>query len=183
MGRMRFVSAGNLRAMLAAPAEGYNQDPNVYPGAYNTLNPGGDSNRMPYDTNVVWGKSAQTGITQISQVTGQAISQSGQVVNPGWVNPNVTNQLPFSALPGAQSIQILQKNLKRNMIIIQNLSSVSNLWFCFGRPAIPNLCPFLVSGQFIGLDFTCPPDALYVYFDGTATTQQPGMVTEITRMN
>lgn len=171
----KFVSAGNLRAMLAgSPRSSSAADANVFPMG------GFDENGMPYDPSVTWnaggGQAAQTIITDPD--TG---IQSIVPPPPGvYVNPNNRfTMFPFTLASGGSGIQILQQNPNRSMLIIQNQSTANNLWYNFGQPAAVNVCQFLVAGQSIGYDTTCPSDAVYIYFDGVGTNV--GMIQEATR--
>jgi hypothetical protein len=176
----KFTSAGNLRKMLGNPGHSYGvDDDNVYPYAGLATE---DYNGMPYDNNTTFNASPSAGVI-IDQQSATAVDASGAAVDPGYVNQNVTVQNVFTAISGANSIQVLQRNYKRTMIIIQNQSTTGNLWYSFGKPAQVNQCGYLISSQTIGLDYTCPPDAVYVYFDGTAGLVNPFIITEITTLS
>lgn len=167
-----FVSSvTDLASLMRSIPEYGTTDPNVF---------GQADNGRPYSEDVTWNQGGGSGII-IDPSTGTATDAAGNQVDPGYVNPNVSNMVPFNAAGGALSICILQRNLKRSMIILQNSSSVSNLWYSWGRPAIIGQSLFLVPSQVIGYDYTTPSDALYIAFDGTGT--QPGFYQEISRLD
>jgi hypothetical protein len=168
----RFVSAADLRLLFSQPPISGERDPNVFPYG---------NNGMPYDPSEVWNQGGGQSAPQV--VTVDPTTGVATPVNPPptgvYVNPsNRFNIMPFSQVSGV-SIQFLQKNLKRSMLIIQNQSTANNLWYNFGQPAAVNVCQFLVAGQTIGYDVTCPSDAVYIYFDGTGNNA--GVIQEATR--
>jgi hypothetical protein len=94
----------------------------------------------------------------------------------GWVNRNITNTIPVQLQTGV-SLRILPTNPKRTGIIIQNLDATAALNFSFSNDLAGNGAQIGAGGSVL-LDFTCPPDTLYL-FCGTANIR--ALVMEFSR--
>ncbi len=94
---------------------------------------------------------------------------------PDYRNYNTSFVAPFSA--ARTSIQILPQNNARTLLLIQNLSISTNLYFNLGAGASVNNGVQLGAGQGIIFDNICPSDSLNIYFDNA--TAQLGVALEM----
>jgi hypothetical protein len=102
---------------------------------------------------------AATGPLTINPATG--------LLNGGWVNRNVTNTIPIrlqGIVAGVTngSLRVLPNNPKRTGLIIQNLDAVNALNFSIANDLAGNGIQVGAGGSIL-LDFTCPPDAIYLF--------------------
>lgn len=95
----------------------------------------------------------------------------------GWVNRNVTNMIPVALVAGV-SLRVLPYNPKRTGLILQNLDAVNPLNFSFANDLKGNGGQIGAGGSIL-LDFTTPPDTLYL-FSGAGNLAS--MVIEFSRM-
>lgn len=95
----------------------------------------------------------------------------------GWINRNVTNTIPYTILAG-QSTRALPVNYKRTGVIIQNLDATATLNYSFAND-LQNFGGQIGPGGSVLLDFTCPPDTLYLFVGGAANIQ--ALVVEFSR--
>jgi hypothetical protein len=123
----------------------------------------------------------QAGIPYVDPGTGLLTSGSAQ--NPqggassgGWINRNVSNQIPFQLVAGVTT-RALPYNPKRTGLIIQNQDAATPLNFSLAQDLQGNGF-ILPAGGDVLLDFTTPPDTLYL-FCGAANIRV--MVVEFSR--
>lgn len=135
--------------------------------------------------NVPGATGPQSGIPYVDPGTGLATNgglaavAAGVLAPPssqGWQNKNVTNQIPFLLVAGI-SIRALAYNAKRCGLLIQNLDATNVINYSFSND-LQGLGFQIAAGGAVLLDFTTPPDTLYL-FSGTANVQ--AMVAEISR--
>jgi hypothetical protein len=112
----------------------------------------------------------QAGIPYIDPDTG--LTTSGSAINPqggpssgGWMNRNVTNQIPFQLVAGV-TIRALPYNIKRTGLLIQNQDAAAPMNYSLAQDLQGNGLIIPAGGDVL-LDFTTPPDTLYI-FCGTA---------------
>lgn len=94
---------------------------------------------------------------------------------PFYNNYNTSFIAPF--VTGQTSVQVLPANNRRTMVLIQNQSASSDLYFNLGGGAGPNSGILLPAGVGIVMDSVCPSDSINCYFDNVAPQQ--GAVLEI----
>lgn len=94
---------------------------------------------------------------------------------PNFVNYNTSFLAPF--VIANTSTQILPQNNKRTLLLIQNLSSSSDLYFALGGGASINNGILLAADQGIVFDSVCPTDSLNVFFNNASPQQ--GIVMEV----
>lgn len=97
----------------------------------------------------------------------------------GFANRNVSNTTPFVLVGNAPPVRALPRNDRRVGILIQNLDPTTDLRYSFGNGMSENgtgglLC---VPRGSILLDFTTPPDELYLFSTANITV----MVMDVTR--
>lgn len=140
---------------------------------------------MQRPLNVPAATGPQAGIPYIDPATGQvtnggnAAVASGQLPaagSNGWVNKNVTNQIPFLLVAGI-SVRALPYNPKRSGLLIQNLDATNVINYSFSNDLQLNGFQIAAGGAVL-LDFTTPPDTLYL-ISGTANVN--AIVAEISR--
>jgi hypothetical protein len=107
--------------------------------------------------------------------TGQIVTNAGN--GSGWVNRNVTNTIPFSLISG-KSTRALPVNYKRTGVIIQNLDATQALNYSFAND-LQGFGAQIGAGGAVLLDFTTPPDTLYLFTGGLANIQ--ALVMEFSR--
>lgn len=101
---------------------------------------------------------------------GLALSQIKQ-----WKNLNNAYLTPF--VIGQSSTQLFSSNQRRTMLVIQNLSSGSNLYFNIGGGAGPTNGVLLKPQTGFVFDSVCPYNSLFAYFD--SVTPQLGIAMEV----
>jgi len=97
------------------------------------------------------------------------------VTPPQFTNYNTSFIAPF--VTGRTSVIVLPSNQRRTMLLIQNLSAASNLYFNFSGGASPNNGVLLSFGEGIIFDSICPSDSVNCYYDNA--TPQLGIVLEV----
>jgi len=101
---------------------------------------------------------------------GLAINQVRQ-----WANLNNGYLTPF--VIADSSTQIFSSSNRRTMLLIQNLSSGSNLYFNIGSGAGPSNGILLLPQTGFVFDSVCPYNSLFAYFD--TITPQLGVALEV----
>jgi len=95
----------------------------------------------------------------------------------GWINRNVTNTIPFQLTAG-QTTRALPNNYKRTGVIIQNLDATATLNYSWAND-LQGFGAQIPPGGSVLLDFTTPPDVLYLFVGGLANIQ--ALVIEFSR--
>lgn len=76
----------------------------------------------------------------------------------------------------AGSVQLLALNQRRQLLLIQNLSTASDLYVSFGLDASLLGGLLLAHGEGVIFDTVCPNNSVFVFFN--SATNQPGIIIE-----
>lgn len=124
----------------------------------------------PYDESEVF-RAATPGQLQVNA--------EGEPIPDPFANPVsfTTYAFALSSTSGnAGSVQLLSYNGRRQLLLIQNLSSGSDLFVNFGTAAGVDTALKLTNGAGVFFDEVCPNNAIFVFFN--AATPQPGVIIE-----
>lgn len=86
-----------------------------------------------------------------------------------------TYPFQIGTVQGSQSI--LPANSRRSLLLVQNQSTATNLFFNFAQDAGLNQGILLAPGVAVFFDYICPSDSVSVFFNNA--TAQPGLLCEV----
>lgn len=107
------------------------------------------------------------------------LNEEGQPLNDPYANPISFTTYAFAlstASGNAGSVQLLSYNGRRQLLLVQNLSSGSDLYVNFGTAAGVDTALKLTNGAGVFFDTVCPNNAIFVFFN--SATPQAGVIIE-----